>query len=246
MEKKWGIPPIVMYTLIAVGAFLIGVIIFNSIIMPSLVGRKDVVIIPDLEGLSLAMAEEMCRDRGLELNVMAHRSSDEIPEGYVIEQRPGPSEKLKEGRSIRVVMSSGHKMETVPELGLKSLRQAELLLGSARLMKGRIVRIFSNETGQNSVLATSPPAGTSVPRNSRVDILLKVCGEPRKFLMPDITGMDLPFVKERLERLGLVVTRIINRRDAEKFPNTILSQNPESGSLINEGGEIELVVSTVE
>lgn len=245
-NKKRSIPPIIFYSLIAVCAFFLGIIIFNSLIMPGLVGRRDVVIIPDLRGLSLAMAEEKCRDSGLELSVIAHRNSDEIPEGYVIEQRPGSNEKLKEGRAIRVVVSSGHKMETVPELNGKSLRQAELLLGSARLGKGRIARIFSNETGQNIVLSTSPPAGTSVPRDSKVDILLKVCGEPRTLLMPDLTGMDLPFVKERLERLGFVVTRIVSRRDAEKFPNTILSQNPEAGSPIKEGGEIELVVSTVE
>jgi serine/threonine-protein kinase len=246
MEKKRGIPRAVVYILIAVGAFLVGVIIFNTIIMPGLVGRRDVVIIPDLEGLSLAMAEEKCGERGLELSIMAHRNSEEVPEGYIIEQHPGPNDKLKEGRAIRVVVSSGHMMETVPALAAKSLRQAELLLGSARLKKGRIVRIFSNEKGQNTVLATSPAAGTIIPRDSRVDILLEVCGEPRMFLMPDITGMDLPFVKERLEKLGLVVARIVSRRDDDKFPNTILSQTPEAGSLIKEGGEIELVVSTVE
>jgi serine/threonine-protein kinase len=238
--------PVLRNVLIAAAAFALGVVLFNTVIMPGLVGRRDVVIIPDLRGLSLAMAEEKCAESGLELDILAHRSSEEVPEDYILEQRPEPDEKLKEGRAIRVVVSSGHRMEIVPELGGKSLRQGELLLGSASLRRGRIVRVFSHRSGENAILTSSPPAGASVPRDSRVDVLLEVCGEPRAFLMPDLSGMDLPFVKELLERRGFVITRIVSRRDSDRFPNTILSQIPEAGSLIKEGGEIELVVSTVE
>ena len=79
-----------------------------------------------------------------------------------------------------------------------------------------------------------------------VHILLAMQAEPRKFIMPDLVGLDLPFVKDRLEGMGFEVARVVSRRMEEKFPNTILAQNPEAGSCIREGGTIELVVSTVE
>jgi serine/threonine-protein kinase len=243
-KRKYN--PVLFYIFLVLGAFLIGVIIFNTLILPRLVGRRDVVIVPELKAMSVMLAEKKCRDSGLELVVIGHRNSTEIPEGYIIEQDPGPKDGLKEGRAIRVIVSSGPRMETIPELVNKSLRQAELLLESSKLRRGRVVRIFSHEEGQNSVLSTSPPTGTSVPCNSSVDILLTVRGEPRKFLMPDLVGMDLPFVKDRLGRLGFHVTRVVNRRVEGKFPNTILSQNPRAGFSIKEGGTIELVVSTVE
>lgn len=137
-------------------------------------------------------------------------------------------------------------MEYIPQLGGRSLRQAELLITDAGLRVGRVVRVFSTDKGENAVIASSPHAGTCVPHASSVDILLSVRGEPRTLLMPDLLGMDLPFVKERLERLGISIVRVVNRRVSDKFPNTILDQNPKAGSPIKEGESIELVVSTVE
>ncbi|MCK4235696.1 MAG: PASTA domain-containing protein [Candidatus Krumholzibacteria bacterium] len=238
--------PVIFYAAVIVGAFLLGILIFNKLIIPGLVGRGDVVIVPDLKGMSVKIAEEKCRDSGLVVTVVGNRNSTEVPEGYVIEQDPGPADGLKKGRAIRLVVSAGCRMEVIPELRNRSLRQAELLLESSGLKRGRVVRVFSHEEGQNCVFSTSPPVGSTVPRASRVDILLSMRGEPRKYLMPDLIGMDLPFVKAGLDKIGFSITRVVSRRVADKFPNTILSQSPESGSCIKEGGTIELVVSTVE
>ena len=240
------IHPLFFYAVIVIAAFFVGIVIFNSVILPGLVGRGDVVIVPDLSGLSLGLAEERCGDAGLSIMVVGNRYSDDVPEGYVIHQDPSPDEGLKGGRTIRVVVSSGCKMEGVPDLVNRSLRQAELLLESARLRRGRVARVFDHREGENLVVSTSPPAGAEIPRSSPVDILLAMRGEPREYLMPDLVGMDLPFVKDRLERMGFQVSRIVTRREGDKFPNTILSQNPDPGHTIKEGGTIELVVSTVE
>jgi beta-lactam-binding protein with PASTA domain len=71
-------------------------------------------------------------------------------------------------------------------------------------------------------------------------------GEPAVYMMPDLTGKDLQFVRQRLERGGFHVTRVVSRRDETRFPGTILAQNPAAGYSIKEGGTIELVVSTVD
>ncbi|HER43882.1 MAG TPA: PASTA domain-containing protein [Candidatus Eisenbacteria bacterium] len=240
------IHPVLFYGIAVVAAFFAGVAIFNSILLPGLVGRGDVVIVPDLEGMSLGLAEERCSEAGLSVTVVGNRYSDEAPEGYVIEQDPSPEGSLKGGRAIRVVVSSGCKMEVVPDLVNRTLRQAELLLESARLRKGRVARIFGHGAGENLVVSTSPAPGSEVPRSSAVDILLEMRGEPREFVMPDLVGKDLPFVKDRLERMGFQISRIVTRREGDKFPNTILSHDPPAGSLIKEGEAIELVVSTVD
>jgi serine/threonine-protein kinase len=245
-ESKRKYRSVVSYIFIILLAFLGGIMIFNFLIMPTLVGRRDIVIIPDIVGLTEEVAEQRCRESGLNLVTVGERHSDEVPLGYVLEQTPGPDEKLKEGRAIRVIVSAGVRMESVPDLRDESLRQAELLLSSSGLKRGRIVRVFSSEKGETSVFATSPPEGRSAPRDSDVDLLLLVRGEPVVFLMPDLTGKDFPFVRDRLNRLGFHVSRVVSRRVSDKFPNTILSQEPKAGHSIKEGGTIELVVSTVD
>ncbi|HUV37397.1 MAG TPA: PASTA domain-containing protein [Patescibacteria group bacterium] len=236
----------VLYLAAAAAAFIVGVIMFNNMIMPRLLGRGDVVIVPDVRGSSVTIAEKKCADSGLTLVVVGNRISEEVPEGYIIEQNPAPSESLKEGRAIKVMLSAGRRMERVPQLGGRTLRQAEILIGDAGLRTGRVVRVFSHRKADNAVLASTPPAGASIPHGSSVDLLLAMCGEPRTLLMPDLVGMDLPFVKERLERLGITIARVVNRRERDKFPNTILDQIPKAGSPIKEGESIELIVSTVE
>jgi beta-lactam-binding protein with PASTA domain len=238
--------PVLFYLLVIAGAFAAGMIIFNFIVLPMLVGRGDFVIVPDLRGMNTTPAEEVCRESGLNLTVIGERYSEDLPPGSILEQTPGSGESLKGNRTIRVILSAGVKMETVPEISGQSLRQAELLLESARLKKGRVVRIFSNESGPNRVISSSPGDGSSAPTGSEVDILLSMTGEPRVYRMPDLTGKDLLFVKERLEKCGFHVTRVVSRRKEDMFPNTILSQNPPAGYSIKEGGTIELVVSTVE
>jgi serine/threonine-protein kinase len=232
--------------MIILGAFVVGIMIFNYLIMPSLLGRRDVVIVPELVGLPAEIAEERCRESGLEMITTGSRHSADIPEGSILQQTPGVNEKLKGGRSIRVIVSAGHRMEAVPEVRNKSLRQAELLLSSAGLRRGRVARIFSHEEGQNTVFAVSPLVGSLVQHGSAVDLLLSMRGEPQVYLMPDLTDKDFPFVRDRLEALGFHVSRVVSRRVTDKFPNTILAQTPRAGSSIKAGGTIELVVSTVD
>jgi beta-lactam-binding protein with PASTA domain len=236
----------VLYLAMIAGAFIIGIIIFNYLIMPGLVRKRDTLIVPSIEGMSLKQAADICRRERLEFAVTGHRNSDELPEGYVLSQDPRQGEKLKRGRTIKIVLSSGRRMEVVPSFAGKTLREVEVLIESSGLTKGRIVRIFAPGEGQPSVIATSPSTGTRVPRGSTVDILVAMHGEPKAYLMPNLVGRDFPFVRDRLEKLGFNVVHVASRRGEGTFPNAIVSQVPAAGSKIKEGDTIELVVSTVE
>ena len=244
--KNRKYPAILFYLLMIVVAFLVGIIVFNYIIMPSLVGKRDTAIVPAIEGMSLKQALEVCGKDRLELSVMGHRNSDEIPEGYIMAQDPRRGQVLKRGRRIGVIVSSGRRMEIVPSFAGKTLRETEVLVESSGLARGRTVRLFTPGEGQPSVLATSPSTGSRVPRGTPVDILVAMRGEPRAFLMPNLVGRDFPFVKDKLEKLGFKVIRVPSKHEEKGFPNTILSQLPAAGAKIKEGDTIELAVSTLE
>lgn len=245
-EERRGLHPFFVYGGIVVAAFAAGIVIFHFILLPIIFGRADIVIVPDTRGMPLPVAEEACRQRNLNLIVVGERYSETVPAGYVLEQDPAPSEGLKGGRTIRVVTSSGVRLERVPDMIGGTLREAELAVENARLRRGRVARVFRPGEGQNLVAAINPPAGSMAPNGSPVDFLVHMSGEPRLYLMPDLVGKDLQFVRERLERGGFHVSRVVTRRDERRFPGTILSQIPPAGHSIREGAAIELVVSTVD
>ncbi len=245
-EGKKGYHPFLIYTAVIAGIFILGMAAFNFVILPILTGRGDIVIVPELKGIPLEAAEEACRESGLNLMVTGERYSGSAPAGYVLDQDPSPGEGLKGRRTVKVITSSGMQMEEVPDLAGTTLREAELGLESARLRRGSLSRVFTSDTGPNRVAASSPQGGSHAAIGSSVDLLLFMTGEPAVFLMPDLTGKDLLFVRERLERGGFHVTRVVSRRDERRCPGTILSQNPPAGYSIKEGGTIELVVSTVD
>jgi len=243
---KESIKKTTIYAVVIIAAFLGGIFIFNSLVIPGLVGRGDVVLVPDLRGLSLDPAETKCEEAGYRMGIAGREHSNNIPEGHIISQVPQPGEGLKERRTIRVVVSAGRKMALIPELKGLSLRQAWITLEDAGLRRGSVSRIFSDLPGENAVRASFPASGTELPAGSRVDLLFVIYDHPAVFIMPDLVGMDLPFVKDRLERAGFRIGRIVNRESDEGFPNTILAQKPPAGSSIKEGGTVELTVSTVE
>lgn len=245
-ETKKGYHPFLIYTAAVIAVFILGMAMFNYLILPMLTGRGDIVMVPELAGVPLEAAEEECRERGLNLMVTGERFSDLVPAGCVLEQDPSPGEGLKGRRTVKVITSSGVRMEEIPDLAGKTLRESDLSLESSGLRRGSISRFFTPDEGPNRVAATSPQGGGRAPAGSQVDLLLFMTGEPAVYLMPDLTGKDLQFVRERLESGGFHVTRVVSRRDESRFPGTILAQNPPAGYSIKEGGTIELVVSTVD
>lgn len=246
MSAKGGYNPLIFYAIIIIVVFLLGVLIFNTLIIPSLVGRRDIVIVPDLKNISLNQAKERCKEYKLNVVVVGHRYSNEIPVDYIIEQDPEPQEGLKKGRAIKVIVSSGVEMEVVPDLRNSSLRKAEMVLKSVGLSKGRVANVFTHEKITNRVIGTFPPHGEHVSQGSPVDLLILVGNKPREYAMPNLIGMDLPFVKDWLSNKGFQISRVVTKTRNDKFPNTILDQNPKPGGIIEEGGSIELVVSAVE
>lgn len=244
-EKKSvrELPSILKYLFLLAAAFALGFMLFNFVVIPAITRRTEVVRAPMLEGLSLKQAQDMCSRQKLELVVAGRRNSDEVPADYIIAQIPRRGASLKAGRTIKVIVSEGKRLEMVPDLRGKSQREAELILESLGLVAGRTLNIIVPGAGQPRVVASSPSAGTRIPRGARVDLLVGVKGDSRSYMMPDLVGKDFPFSRDRLEKMGFNVVYRTTRSVEGTFPNTIVSQKPLPGSKIEEGETIELVVS---
>ncbi|MDH3198774.1 MAG: PASTA domain-containing protein [Candidatus Krumholzibacteria bacterium] len=226
-----------------VGLFVAGVLLFNFVIMPTLIHQRSAVIVPELTGFSEARAERELARFGLNLRVDRSEHHPDVPEGFVIQQAPRASETIKEGRTVQVVLSLGARTERIPELSGMSLRQARGLLERQNLRVGRVVRVTAHGEAREEVIASHPRVGEDVTEGAAVDLVIAVGGSKREFAMPDLTGQDLLFIRDKLRDMGFRVSGVRYERREGVFPNTVIDQSPRPGAMIREGDSIELVAA---
>jgi len=227
-----------------VGVFVLGILLFNFVIMPTLIHQRDSVIVPDLQNMSEAQADRELGRVALNMRVSRSEHHHEVPEGFVIQQQPRPNESIKEGRTVEVVLSLGARTQVVPELKGMSLRQGRILLGRHNLSVGRVARVHTVGDARETVLSTNPQVGDELVEGSPVDIVVAVGGQKQQYLMPDLGGEDLLFIRERLRDMGFRISGVRYETRPNVFPNTIVGQSPAPGALIRQGDSIELVAAS--
>jgi serine/threonine-protein kinase len=241
--KSTKLRSLVLGVVIIGGVFVIGVLLMNFVVMPMLIHQRNSVIVPDVRLSSKQQAEKALKRLSLEMRIDRSENNTEIPEGYVISQRPRPNDTVKEGRTVSVIVSLGPRTQRVPELKNLTLRQGRLLLTRRKLATGRVARILTEGGARETVLGSAPGPGTEVEEGVPVDLLVNVGGRPKRFLMPNLEGQDLIFIKEKLEASGFRVSNVRYESRSDADPNEIIGQYPEPGVMIREGDSIELVAA---
>ncbi len=227
----------------AVTAFILGVVGFNFVVMPMLVHQRSAVLVPDLRGMSEKQARKFADRVSLNFQVSRETNNPAVPAGYVISQTPRPNESIKEGRTVAVVVSLGPNRKQVPDLDGLSLRQSRILLTRHGLRVGRVSRVRRVSDVQETVIASIPGPGRELPEGSAVDLLVAVGGDKNRYLVPDLIGQDLLFIKEKLQNRGFRVSSVRYEHRPGIYPNTVIGQKPPPGTLIREGDSIELVAA---
>lgn len=227
-------------------AFIIGALLMNSVVMPLLVHQRNSVIVPDVRGMSEAQAEEFLERVALDVRIDRRQNDVDVPEGYIVAQRPRPNDTVKQGRTVSLTVSLGPKTQRVPDLKDLSLRQGRLLLTRQKLGTGRVARVMREGESRETVLACSPGPGEELEEGAEVNLLVGVGGRPRRYMMPNLEGQDLLFIREKLERRGFRINGVRYEPRRDVYPNTIIDQTPPPGVMIREGDSIELVAAGTE
>lgn len=228
-------------------AFVIGVVLLDQVLMPRYVGYGQEVEVPDVTEKSLKEAQRILEGRGLVLVQEAERYNPDFPTGYIISQDPAPYTWVKRGRRIRVVVSKGSKLTMVPNLmGGISLRQAEILIRSARFKVGTISKEYNPEVPQGLVFFQFPSPGVMVPEGTAIDLTISAGEMPILVEVPDLVGKSLESALTSLKEMGLKPGEIAYEVREELLPETVIGQSVKAGAKVERGSNIDLVVSKIE
>lgn len=226
----------------AVVAFFAGIFLLNALI-GFMVGSRETIEVPDLAGLTLAEARSRLSPFGFTVAVKSERPSNLFPMGRIVSQNPKPLARVKMGRRLEVIISSGVDAAVVPSLAGLTLRDANFRLSQEGLEPGGTVSILSDAQPTERIIATSPAAGTPLARGSRVTILASEGRRREAFLMPNLIGHDVDEIATLLRDSGFTIGEVRRERDRTVDDGTIVVQSPAAGSRIYSGGLVDLVVA---
>ncbi len=205
--------------------------------------RGEEVIAPDVTGRTVTEALETLKERNLMLDLERSEPSDALDAGMILRQRPRAASRVKTRTQVRVVVSSGPRMTTLPGelLGL-SQAEAGIELRRLGLNVGNVSYLEAEGKEPDSVLAFDPPVGTGLLPGMTVNLLVSsgTAGAPRP--MPNLYGLTSQEATAQAERYGLDVTISNTGRDASAAPGTVESQSVPAGTSVRPDQRVNLVI----
>jgi serine/threonine-protein kinase len=212
-------------------------------VLGALIHVRPEVVVPDLAGKSLDQSLDLLAPMNLSLIKEGVAFDETLPTGAVLRQAPPAGMKVREGKAVRVTLSSGGERIFVPPLTDRGLPEAQNLLRAAGLGVGAMNQVYSQQHEVGWVMAQTPASGAVVRRGAMVDLKVsKGPPPPGVLLMPDFVNRSLSQAQAWLEE-----NKISSEVAEESFPGTaggvVQRQTPAPDAVLIPEATVRLVVS---
>jgi serine/threonine-protein kinase len=193
--------------------------------------------VPDVVGMPADASDELLSARKLRMIVQDRKPHDRIAAGSVISQAPLAQSRVQLGAEVAVVLSTGPAQKQVPPVVGLTLEDAKHALEQAGLAVGPVSDSDQGEPG--TVAAAVPTPGTDVAPGSVVALSVAQA----KIEVPKLIGMHVSKARAAIEKAKLKVGSISEIYDRNRKGYLVLSQQPDAGTKVGLGSEINLVVN---
>jgi serine/threonine-protein kinase len=192
--------------------------------------------VPDVRTQQVVTAEQNLT--AVRLGYVTNLVSSNQPEGQVLDQNPGPGQKVKAGSKVTLTVSGHQNSTTVPSLvGLSALAAGSKLSGS-QLTVGNQTTGCPAPYPAGQVAAQNPQAGTTQPPNTPVNIVVSNCVS-----VPGVQGQSANDASNTISNQGLTPNQTTDAGCANgASPGQVESQNPRPGALVAQGVTVTIVV----
>lgn len=220
--------------------------VFFNIYLPEATKHGDTITVPNLEGVAYSKLDEYLTARNLRYEVNDSTFTAEYPPLTVMKQYPKPGAQVKENRKIFVALNAKNPPKVkMPRLIDSSVKNAQLVLKSFGLELGEIT--YKPDLAANAVLdqrykGRSIEEGASIPKGSKIDLVVGDGKGEQDFEAPNLMGLDLEDAEFAAKASGLKMGTIIYEKAEGKTPNTVLRQVPPAGAKVRIGEVVDLWV----
>ncbi len=228
-ERRWP-----WFTIGFMALLLLGLLAFLALSGVLGAEKKEV---PRVVGKQLIQAREQLERAGFDVRTERVRSQADFDE--VLDQDPDGGEEADEGSTVTLEVSRGPGNVLVPSVASRPQEQAINELQDAGLKVSTESRP-SDDIDEGLAIGTTPRAGKSVTKGSRVTLL--VSSGPEQVAVPDVVGLSRDSAQDSLRGEGLKV--VVREEPSDTTEDEVISQDPAAGTEVDAGSRVTITVSS--
>ncbi len=202
------------------------------------------VAVPNIKEKTVEEAQKALEDVNLTLEVAGTVNHPTIAKGLIISQEPESATIVKKNSTVRVQVSGGILMVTVPDVTEASLLSAEIALQSKGLLVGEVRRAYHSQIPSGQVIQQDPGSDQEIPQGSSVNLIVSKGPEPVWVEMPSLIGLDLEEAQEIIKSLKLLQGVIDYEASTRYEKGLVIRQDPGADSEILQNTVVNMVVSS--
>lgn len=231
----WILLPIVLAALVFV-AIIFGKKYINK-------NKQDLVLVPALTGLTENEALNKAKANNLIAVVSEYKTESNVEPGKVLEQDPESSTEVKKGTIIKLVVSKGEEQVSVPNLSNMTIENAKIQLNKLGLEIGEITKENSDNFEAGKIMQQHPDAGTSINKDSKVDVVISLGKKEELVEMVDLIGTDISQASNKLKSIGLNIGNIEKKFSNSYDTNQVIWQQYDAGKKLKKDSSIDVIIS---
>ncbi len=200
--------------------------------------------LPEVVGMSKEEAQKTVEDLKLVFEVASEEFNKDVPEGYIISQDPTyiADYHVKEGSTVKVVVSKGQEKTTVPKVVGMKRQEAEEALEEANL-KAEIVEETSKTVEEGYVISQDVEAESEAYAGDTIKIHVSTGTGIKQVKVENVVGQTEASARTTLEGQGLKVN--VTYVDATTDNGKVIKQSVTAGTTVDEGTTVTLTVNKV-
>ena len=238
-KKKSNTVPVLVGVAIAFMAAL-------AIVLVLLLNRakidKTEISCPKFVGQDYNYVIEQYKDQ-FTFTVKSKDYSSDYPAGQIMSQTPDAGKMVKRNSEIFVTVSLGGKKQVMEDYVGYKLDRAESNMNALKL-KYETKEIYSDTQAEGYVISTVPSAGEEVDSTVTVIVYVSKGPVPSFVMVSNYVGMTESDAKRLVEGDGLKIGNV-SYGESSKYPKGyVISQSVSSGSTVNNGSAVDLVISS--
>ena len=206
-------------------AFFAVLLVLTQMGLKAITRHNQVIIVPDLTGLSVADAKIVAKRNHIRTEVVDSVYVKRIEKGNVFSQNPAAGKEVKKDRVIKLTINAHQtKMVKMPNLVGYSLRQAKTEILSSGLSVGKLA--YREDIATNNVLdqfikGRYVAPGTEVEAESPVDLLLGLAPGENETYIPYLIGFTLPVARDNIFENSLNLGNVSYDETVHNYQDTL-------------------------